>query len=115
MEFELLFPQIQIDFEVELYNVTETIIQIYSDEKKVDEELLPLENGENPNIWDKPTRVLLILLQLLPPTAKGRKKGVRDTLACVANRLIVFKKVIKVFSNIGSSFSFIPFLYKLEL
>lgn len=44
--------------------------------------------------WNEPTRALLALLHLLPPTAGGRSnKTKRETAISAVEHLIVFQKV----------------------
>ncbi|KAK4884588.1 hypothetical protein RN001_000859 [Aquatica leii] len=46
-----------------------------------------------PPSWDKTTRAMFALLHMLPPTARGRTKGVKDNLITARDKLIVFKEV----------------------
>lgn len=44
-------------------------------------------------VWNKTTRSIIALMNLIPPTAKGRKRASRESIATVVNKLIVFQKV----------------------
>lgn len=46
-------------------------------------------------VWDRTTQTLFLLLHLLPPTAKGKKKPNRATVDVAMSRIISFHQVTK--------------------
>lgn len=89
-----MFPGNEANFEIEFLNIKEKLYKIYkADCQRALKELLE-EDKDN---WDDTTRSLLILLHLLPPTAKGNKKCVKEPVRHLSEKLITFKPVITFF------------------
>ncbi|XP_072752444.1 uncharacterized protein [Anoplolepis gracilipes] len=87
-EYKLLFPKYDDFFLKEFTKFCEIILRVFS---KIDYEIHPpIDKLEE--AWDKHTRAILALSRLLPPTARGKNKAVRDKSTAVLEKIILFKK-----------------------
>ncbi|XP_030758373.1 uncharacterized protein LOC115884062 [Sitophilus oryzae] len=53
---------------------------------------LPSDSDEM-DVWNQETRALLAILYMLPPSAKGKKGRINDTLATAEKKLLQFKQI----------------------
>ncbi|KAK4873018.1 hypothetical protein RN001_015047 [Aquatica leii] len=81
-EFSLLYPTLDVNLETVILNLVDQILNIYratSNKTSIDI-VQPDQSDILPPSWDKTTRAMFALLHMLPPTARGRTKGVKDNL-----------------------------------
>ncbi|KAK4887250.1 hypothetical protein RN001_003521 [Aquatica leii] len=89
-EFSLLYPALDVNLETDILNLVDQILNIYkATSNKTSIDIVQPDQTS----WDKTTRAMFALLHMLPPTARGRTKGVKDNLITARDKLIVFKKV----------------------
>ncbi|XP_067206229.1 uncharacterized protein [Linepithema humile] len=81
IEFELLFPQINIDIlNISYPDYVNHILNVYNTEEQ-NRDLLD---------WDRVTNSYIALTQLVPPTARGKKSAAREKTKNIIKKLIIY-------------------------